>query len=58
MKKLLNVLVDMVLGCYSIFAQTLQAPTPSATMMEQVTRLKAKGIPLTDYHLIIFLPTR
>ena len=53
MKKLFNALVAMALGCYSIFAQTLQAPTPSAIMMEQVTRLKAKGIPLTDYHIHI-----
>jgi hypothetical protein len=43
----------MVLGCYSFFAQTLQAQTPSAAMLEQVARLKAKGIPLIDYHIHI-----
>ena len=53
MKKLSGVLVAMVLGCYSFFAQTLQAQTPSATMLEQVARLKAKGMPLTDYHMHI-----
>ena len=29
------------------------SPSPSEQMLEQVTRLKAKGIPLTDYHIHI-----
>ena len=53
MKKVLCLLAAAVLGCYSILAQTEQQPTPSATMLEQVARLKAKGIPLTDYHIHI-----
>jgi len=35
----------------SVFAQTL--PVPSQAMREQVARLKAKNIPLTDYHIHI-----
>ena len=35
-------------------AQTVQTlPSPSSTMLEQVARLQAKGIPLTDYHIHI-----
>ena len=34
-----------------LVADTL--PVPSNTMLEQVARLKAKGIPLTDYHIHI-----
>jgi histidinol phosphatase-like PHP family hydrolase len=35
-----------------LFAQ-IKGPSPSPAMLEQVARLKAKGIPLTDYHIHI-----
>ena len=35
----------------SILAETL--PEPSQRMLDQVARLKAKGLPLTDYHIHI-----
>ena len=53
MKKNLCILVVAVLCCNIIVAQTTQQPEPSQAMLEQVARLKAKGIPLTDYHIHI-----
>jgi len=53
MRKLLCTLAVVTLGCYAVFANTLQQQNPSTAMLEQVARLKAKGIPLTDYHIHI-----
>ena len=54
MKSLLCILAAVILGCHTTVAQTLQQqPEPSPAMQEQVARLKAKGIPLTDYHIHI-----
>jgi hypothetical protein len=53
MKKLLCTLITIGLGGYLVFAVTMQQQNPSAAMLEQVARLKAKGIPLTDYHIHI-----
>jgi hypothetical protein len=53
MKKLTCITVIALLGCHSIFADILQQQNPSATMLKQVARLKAKGIPLIDYHIHI-----
>ena len=50
MKIVLCTLAAVVLCCRSTVAQL---PKPSPTMQEQVARLKAKGIPLTDYHIHI-----
>ena len=51
---LLCLVAAILIGCHSIaFADTLQQPEPSVAMREQVARLKAKGIPLTDYHIHI-----
>ena len=44
-------LVVVCLSCFQTFAQTLSVP--SQPMLQQVARLKAKGIPLTDYHIHI-----
>ena len=42
----------IIFAAVSMFAaETL--PEPSSTMLMQVARLKAKGIPLTDYHIHI-----
>ena len=38
-------------SCLPVVAQTL--PVPSPTMLAQVARLKAKAVPLTDYHIHI-----
>jgi len=46
-------LAAVILCCQTNVANTLQLPEPSAAMLEQVARLKAKGIPLTDYHIHI-----
>ena len=53
MKIIFSTLAAMILCCHSTVADTLQLPKPSQTMREQVARLKAKGIPLTDYHIHI-----
>ena len=53
MKLLLSLLAAGILCCHSTDARTLQQPEPSRAMREQVARLKAKGIPLTDYHIHI-----
>ena len=53
MKKVLYPLITMFLCCPSVIADTFQQPEPSPAMLEQVARLKAKGIPLTDYHIHI-----
>jgi len=53
MKKILCTLAAVVLCCHSTVADTLQLPRPSPAMIEQVARLKAKGIPLIDYHIHI-----
>ena len=53
MKKTLSILVTVALCCHLTVAETMQQPEPSRTMQEQVARLKAKGIPLTDYHIHI-----
>ena len=51
---LLCTMAAILLCCHSkAFAETLQQPEPSPEMKEQVARLKAKGIPLTDYHIHI-----
>lgn len=53
MKKVLCTLVAVMICCLSAVAQTSQQPVPSAEMLAQVARLKAKGMPLTDYHIHI-----
>ena len=53
MKRLLFTLAVVTLCCLTFFSVTLQQPKPSSAMMEQVGRLKAKGISLTDYHIHI-----
>jgi hypothetical protein len=53
MKIILCMLAAAVLCCHSTFADTLQLPKPSPAMLEQVARLQAKGVPLTDYHIHI-----
>jgi len=53
MKIIVCTLVAVILCCHSTVAGTLQQPKPSPAMQEQVARLKAKGIPLTDYHIHI-----
>ena len=53
MKMILCTLAAVILCCFSTVAETLQLPKPSPAMLEQVARLKAKGIPLTDYHIHI-----
>ena len=53
MKKVLYTLAITILCCLPAIADTLQQPAPSQAMREQVARLKAKGIPLTDYHIHI-----
>jgi hypothetical protein len=53
MKKILCTLTLIALCYHSTVADTLQQPEPSPAMREQVARLKAKGIPLTDYHIHI-----
>jgi len=42
----------MMFAAFPLFAAD-SLPVPSQTMLEQVARLKAKGIPLTDYHIHI-----
>ena len=51
MKKVLCLCAVLLPYCLPIFAETL--PEPSQAMREQVARLKAKGVPLTDYHIHI-----
>ena len=53
MKRILCTIAAVVLCYHSIIAYTLQQPEPSPAMRAQVARLKAKGIPLTDYHIHI-----
>jgi len=53
MKLLLSMLAVVILSCQSTDARTRQHPEPSRAMQEQVARLKAKGFPLTDYHIHI-----
>ena len=53
MKKVLYTLAITILCCLPAIADTLQQPAPSQAMREQVARLKANGIPLTDYHIHI-----
>ena len=49
---LFSTVAAILICCHSIaLADTLQQPEPSAAMREQVARLKAKGLPLTDYHI-------
>ena len=54
MKKVFYVFVFITICCHQVIADnTWQQPVPSQGMLEQVARLKAKGIPLTDYHIHI-----
>ena len=56
MKKIGFLLVVACVTSLHAFAQTLPPqtlPVPSQTMLQQVARLKAKEVPLTDYHIHI-----